>query len=121
MEPTNDATMEERPALDPTPGLGHPHDDIPPTSNETGSRPREHSEPVPQPQEDTVIEETPDADDEELVKVGLDDSGMGRMPKTGLPGTTLRLKENNKDRKGKVKGHERSCANDVEFSTLGRL
>lgn len=132
--------IDETPASDPIPIRGTPQNDIVTNIDNVEMQ----LEPLPKSnpeQQRTIPEETPVADDGELfviqgppqrriepsprlthaeiresVKIGLDASGAGKIPRGGLPGVSLRMniKNNNKG-----KGRKRSRANDVDVSTLG--
>lgn len=132
--------IPETPASDSIHIEGTPQNEIIPNSDEAEMQLETLPESNPG-QQQTIPEETPNADDEELfviqeppqrqiprtprlthaeiresVKIGLDDSGAGKIPRSGRLGVSLRPNINN-DKKGK--GRKRSRANDVDLSTLG--
>jgi SNF2 family DNA or RNA helicase len=131
--------IPETPASDFLPIEGTPQNEIIPKSDEVHMQLESLLDANPW-QQQTTPEETPNADDEELfviqdppqrqirrtprlthaeiresVKIGLDDSGAGKIPRSSLLGASLRPNINNNN---KGKGRKRSRANDVDVSTL---
>lgn len=131
---------QQFPATNPIPSEGTPQNDIVTKSDDVEMQLENLPQSNPE-QQHTIPEQTPDADNEELfivhgppqrriertprlthaeiresVKIGLDDSGAGKIPRASVLGASLKpnINNNNKD-----KGRKRSSANDVDVSTLG--
>lgn len=128
------------PATNPIPSKGTPQNDIDTKSDDVEMQLENLPQSNPE-QQHTIPEKTPDAHNKELfivqgphqrrtertprlthaeiresVKIGLDDSGAGKIPRANVLGASLKpnININNKD-----KGRKRSSANDVDVSTLG--
>jgi SNF2 family DNA or RNA helicase len=133
-------SVQATPVSDPIPVQGTPQSDSVPKSDEVEMQLETLRESNPE-QRQTIAEETPDTNDEELfviqeppqkrirrtphltnaeiresVKIGLNDSGAGKIPRAGLPVASLRPNTNTNN---KGKGRKKSRANDVDISTLG--
>lgn len=140
MEATSDNAVEGTPASDPIPVQETPQVDIVPKSDDAEIQLEALRESNPQEQQ-TIRESTSDTNDDELfvvqeppqkrirctphltnaeiresVKIGLDDTGAGRIPRAGIPMPSLRPNSNTKN---KGKGRKKSKANDIDVSTLG--
>ncbi|QGA14166.1 hypothetical protein EYB26_001819 [Talaromyces marneffei] len=137
---TDVVTVPETPPSDSIPIEGTPQNDTVPKPGEAEIQLEAPHGSNPEQQRETA-EKTPDTNDEELfvtqgppqkrirrsphltnaeiresVKIGLDDSGVGRIPKASLPVASLRPNVNTSN---KGKGRKKSKANDVDVSTLG--
>lgn len=132
--------IQESPAPDSIPIEGTPQNDAITKSDEV-EIPLETLRESNFDQQQTIPEGLPDENDEELfviqeapqrqirrtphltyaeisesVKIGLDDSGAGKIPRAGLLGASLRPNTSNSN---KGKGRKRGRADNVDVSTLG--